>query len=586
MFGVNNYKEIVPAKFAIKAMVDGSYKNMAYALAELIDNSIEAGADNVELICIEAHKIIGNKRYENISEIILSDDGSGMDPELLHKALQVGVGSRLEREQQTGMGRFGMGLPLASISQADMVEVWSWQNGLDNAHHTYLCVSDIVKGTQQHLSEPELKKIPEKIKKYISHLNDSGTIVYWTNLPNPTWKTGETILKNTEEIIGRMYRVFLNENSVQIHLKNYNANGELEMNRRALPNDPLYLMSNTSTPSPWDKEPMFQIHRAERFRPFTIDGKQIDVRIKASVAKKEAREGDAAGSKPHGMHAKKNVGISVMRAGREIEMITSYTKMDVTERWWGMEIEFPPSLDNIFGISNDKQSAKNFRSIMDEDINDLMKQGDFYEKDDPKWQLIEFACELANWIEELRKEVFAARGKRAKGPTRTPSAESGATEGTRVENIPGESDPGENAPLDDRLKEIISNLIKKGYSEDDAKYVAEFIKEEKSKYYLAVKDMPSPDFFSTESVAGCLEVTLNLGHKAIIFLELLNRDDVIEDMGLDELKLIAHRTVYGLKLIFYAWARLRDQATPDQKRLMDEIRVDWGKKANLFFRDE
>ena len=53
----SNDNHIVPVGLAIKAMADGSYKNMAYALAELMDNSIEAEASNVELVCIESQKI-------------------------------------------------------------------------------------------------------------------------------------------------------------------------------------------------------------------------------------------------------------------------------------------------------------------------------------------------------------------------------------------------------------------------------------------------------------------------------------------------------------------------------------------------
>lgn len=582
-----NVKDIIPAKFAIKAMVDGSYKNTAYALAELIDNSIEAGADYVELITKEVQRNIGGRRLKQLNEIILFDDGCGMDPSLLHAALQIGVGSRLEKEKQTGMGRFGMGLPLASISQAELVEVWSWQDGFDNAYFSYLNVVDIQNGIQTHLNQPQKKSIPGDIKNCIKNINNSGTIIRWTNLPNPTWKQGESTLINTEAIIGRMYRYFLNEDSVEIRLANYDQNNDCTIDRNALPNDPLYLMKNTSTPTPWDAEPMFNQHREEKFREFNFDGGKYTVRIKASVAKKDARVGDSAGNQEHGRHAKKNIGISVLRAGREIEMITAYNNIDVTERWWGLEIEFPPKLDDFFGISNDKQSAKAFKAILEQDINDLKRQEELYEKDDPHWQLIEFASELANWVSELRKEVQAARGQRkGGGAIRTPSPEGDATKGTKIQNIPGASDEDEKKPLDDRLQEIISNLIRKGYSEEEAKDIAEFISEENSKYYLAVKDMATVDFFNTEQVAGCLEVTLNLGHRAFMFLDLLNRSDEIESLSQEELKTKAHQTVYGLKLILYAWARMRDEATPDQKRKMDEIRTDWGKKANLFFSNE
>ena len=48
----NNY-DIVPPHLAVKAMQDNGYKSPAYAVAELIDNSIQAKATSVELLCLE-----------------------------------------------------------------------------------------------------------------------------------------------------------------------------------------------------------------------------------------------------------------------------------------------------------------------------------------------------------------------------------------------------------------------------------------------------------------------------------------------------------------------------------------------------
>lgn len=591
---LDNEYEIIPARLAIKAMVDGSYKNTAFALAELMDNSIEASADNVELICIEQYRQINNQRRQIINQIIVTDDGCGMDKDLLFRALQVGFGSRLEDNQQTGMGRFGMGLPLASIGQADRVDVWSWteaEGSHKNAYHQYLSVQEVVSGDTTEFAAPTQKPVPEEILKQIKHLNKTGTIVSWSQLSNPKWTSGEAILRNSEEIIGRMYRIYLEESrtSIDIRLVNIDAKGQITIDRNAVPNDPLYLMKNTSTPEPWRDEPMFQEHR-ELFEDFKrSDGKIFPVRIRSSFAKKDARVGDAAGSKSYGVHAKKNIGISIMRKGREIQMLKDHILQDVTERWWGIEIDFPPQLDEIFGISNDKQSAKAFADIFSEDDEDVKSESDKHDESSPFMQLANLRTTILKLIHELRREVFASRGKRRpKGPQRpVPSPEGGATGATVDGPTTGETDgPEKEIPLDDRLKEIVENLIKKGYPEEDAKEIAAFIRDEKSKYYTAVKDMPSPDFFSTEGVAGCLEVTLNLKHKAMIFLDILNRQDEIEEMDSESLKLKLHQIVYGMKLVLYAWARLRDEATPDQKDVMDELRVDWGKKAKKFFGNE
>ena len=68
-----------------------------------------------------------------------------------------------------------------------------------------------------------------------------------------------------------------------------------------------------------------------------------------------------------------------------------------------------------------------------------------------------------------------------------------------------------------------------------------------------------------------------------MFLDMLVKQDEIDDMSEEDLKKKLHDTVFGIKLVLYAWARLRDQASPDEKEQMDDIRVDWGKKTKNFF---
>ena len=113
--------DIIPPELAIKAMRDGGYKNTAYALAELIDNSVQAESKNVELICIENYKDVKGRNLKRIDQIGVIDNGSGMTQEILQLALQFGNGTHLE--DRKGIGRFGMGLPNSSISQCRRVEV-------------------------------------------------------------------------------------------------------------------------------------------------------------------------------------------------------------------------------------------------------------------------------------------------------------------------------------------------------------------------------------------------------------------------------------------------------------------------------
>jgi hypothetical protein len=47
-------------------MRDNGYKNAAYAIAKLMDNSIQAGATQVELLCGEKKQQVGSRMRSRI----------------------------------------------------------------------------------------------------------------------------------------------------------------------------------------------------------------------------------------------------------------------------------------------------------------------------------------------------------------------------------------------------------------------------------------------------------------------------------------------------------------------------------------
>ena len=64
-----------------------------------------------------------------------------MDNEVLATSLQFGNGSKLNSRK--GLGRFGIGLPNSSVSQCNIVDVYSWQK--EKTLHTYLSVTEQAK---------------------------------------------------------------------------------------------------------------------------------------------------------------------------------------------------------------------------------------------------------------------------------------------------------------------------------------------------------------------------------------------------------------------------------------------------------
>ena len=156
--------QIVSPALTVKAMRDSGYKNTAYALAELIDNSIDADATLVEVFACETPIQLATRTRQRVETIAVLDNGKGMDFETLRRALKYGDGLGDDRKR---IGRFGMGLPNSSMSQCTKVEVWSWTTGPGNALYTYLDLDEIDNGRAE-------VPAPEHIQ--------GGVPAYWRDL--------------------------------------------------------------------------------------------------------------------------------------------------------------------------------------------------------------------------------------------------------------------------------------------------------------------------------------------------------------------------------------------------------------------
>jgi Histidine kinase-, DNA gyrase B-, and HSP90-like ATPase len=88
--------------------------NTQTALADIIDNSIAAGATEVRIELIWA---------ELESRILCLDNGCGMSASGLDRAMRLGERNPLEERSTSDLGRFGLGLKTASFSQCRRLTV-------------------------------------------------------------------------------------------------------------------------------------------------------------------------------------------------------------------------------------------------------------------------------------------------------------------------------------------------------------------------------------------------------------------------------------------------------------------------------
>ncbi|MDB2468657.1 ATP-binding protein [Alphaproteobacteria bacterium] len=94
----------------------GNY-DLALALADLIDNSISAGAKNIH--------IDANLHHDTVRIV---DDGRGMSQDELISAMRMGSKNPQQKREPNDLGRFGLGLKTASFSQANVLQVFTNKN--------------------------------------------------------------------------------------------------------------------------------------------------------------------------------------------------------------------------------------------------------------------------------------------------------------------------------------------------------------------------------------------------------------------------------------------------------------------------
>lgn len=593
--------DFVPTALAVKAMRDNGYKNAAYAIAELIDNALQARADTVELLCVEAEEQLSQRRVRRIRQVAVLDNGTGMNADVLRLSLQFGNGTHLD--DRSGIGRFGMGLPSASISQCRKLEVWTWQSDPDSPLYTYLDLGEIERGGIQEVPPPIRLQMPEFWRRAGTTFGKSGTLVVWSELDRCTWRTARSIIKNSEFVIGRMYRRFIDSGDAVIRMATFSEGMPTpDEEKWLLANDPIYIMQHTSTPRPFSNRPMFEKYgEAWEVRPtIAFNDEQHEVAIRFTVASEDSRRpsstGLPAGRLPHGKHAGNNVGISIMRANRELELEQSWVDpSDARERWWGIEIEFPAALDEVFGVTNNKQTARYFaqtpdiEALLDEgqSIAELRQQ--LMEEEDPVGPLVEIAEIIRRNLGPIRR-LLRDQMRREEGRSRRRHApDSPEMHGTREtrrrqeQGFTGTSDTEETAPPDERQSAIATELVEQGVSPKQAKELAAATVSDGIKYVFNESDLETSAFFSVRPRGGALIISLNTSHPAYDHLiELLDTPD-LENQAPEDLVARLNNAWKGLKLLLEAWARYEDEQPEGPRRdQAQDTRNDWGRVARQF----
>ena len=595
---MSNYN-VLPASLAIRSMKSSGFKSTDYAVAELIDNSIQAGEKNlntktnIDVVCVERKIKINNKKYNAIKEILIFDDAGGMDPDTLRNSLRFGQGTNLDPEEQKGMGKFGMGLPNSSISQCDLVEVYSWQNK-GEVFFTKLDLEAIYQGSEE-IPGAVKKDIP---KKYHNASNlcqaDGGTLIIWKKLDKPSWVRHEAFFKNSEFLVGRMYRHYISSGKAEINFKAFFEDGignfEKKHELKIRPNDPLMLMHGTSAPDGYNDNPAFE--ETDRPHPFpvSINGKTSIVNMRFSIAKKSTRETTdqnvSAGATPIGKYCARNIGVSIVRAGRELELNTTWISPDTRERWWSIEISFEPELDDIFGVTNDKQHARNlYQADLSNDAENLdLKKYDYLdslrESEDPRYWNYEISRIINARISTMRKTISDQQSSKKNGPSKKRKSEKIATlainERSQKGYVTSTDKDNIRTSIEDKTNRISDIYHENGMMEEDAIKLANMMTSNNLRFHYIDASLNSGSIFDFSQECGDYVVKINRNHPVYKNIFKILDDNEDEDSA----------GLIGLKMLISAWVRLEDEAMEGSKdkEFYEDTRIAWGQMTRDFMR--
>lgn len=341
--------QFVDNAMALKSLRDSDF-DVYSAYGEVIDNSIQAKATWIK---INFEKLSHPTRdFLILKKVIFSDNGIGMNQDTLHRCMQMGFSSRYN--DRSGIGRFGVGMTLASINQCKRIDIYSRQDA-GIWQYTYIDLDDIMTGNASNIPVPISCELPKEYEHIAS--DGSGTIVVWSKYDRQPTDARE-IIKEMKVWSGRTYRYFIWD-GVQIFLDNEEIKAidplYVRTDKTQFPNDP----KAEEQPAIKFKYVVDKIDKPEN----SPDESEIVIRMSLLPESFRQEQGVGGAEATRERYIDRNEGISIIRNRREVfyghlpHMPREYKKFEEIDRWWGCEISFNAFLDRAFTVKNIKRGA-------------------------------------------------------------------------------------------------------------------------------------------------------------------------------------------------------------------------------------
>lgn len=236
------YLEVPPdPERIIEGLRDTGYE-FNTAMADVIDNSIAAGAGNIDItIAMD---------FSGAVAVSVADDGCGMDRDGLVNAMR--YGSR-QRANQASLGKFGLGLKTASTAFCRRLSAVSRGSDGGGVMKATWDLDHIAKVGRWELQLVEASRNETELLDAVAK-GKSGTLILWENIDRllkayakPDGKAAKTALKRYEDElrfhVAMVYQRFLDSNDARAQDVSIRING-----RPVTPWDP-YCLPLTEKPA-------------------------------------------------------------------------------------------------------------------------------------------------------------------------------------------------------------------------------------------------------------------------------------------------------------------------------------------------
>lgn len=577
----NSKTNAVPAVLAghaLKSMRESGY-DLPFALGEVIDNSLEAGANQIAVVLDESED---SRKRKHIGRIAIVDDGRGMGTDddgldILQNYLVLGYSTRYMSE--TTIGKFGVGAKLGALNFCTQIDVWSRIDGDEPWRHAYFDLDEALQQEQNGelvtIAEPDELPIPEDMEYLLPE--GSGSLVLWSKVDRLEEgrhaKNADELITDVRKDLSRIFRNFLH------------GGIELSVNDESLlPHDPLFLMEGTwadkvlaeHRDSEWRKAVKKAKKEGEPEPPkpegthfegtvfgrekLKIDGHEAELKVTLyppEVTRQRGMGGDNLAKKLRVADDEGN--ISFVRLEREIKygrVAYSFgTEIVDSDRFIGVEIRFSPELDEYFGVRNVKKGVEphgELRRQMREHLKKLVAEA--RAERERRW----------GTVSRARKEHVGEHGDIAKAATKANKT----LPKSKVKTTPDQPSKQE------ALTQLASDIGKTAPKEQQA-YVEENLAED---FVVESVDFPGSNFIEVQHVADKVIIRLNARHRFYKEMWQPLRDISMQEPGTvsaAQAQEVARRTREALTLLLITYGKAESMDSDPQERYGD-LRNFWG----------